>query len=85
LRLRHGLLIVKGAGTIRITSIACSDNDVRIAGNGDPNVRFTIQASSDLIHWENIGGSVADASGEFVFEAVEASSPGYRFFRASLP
>jgi len=54
-------------------------------GLGDPQVTYTIQASSDLIHWTSIGTSASDANGRFNFDEGGNPIPGIRFFRAVLP
>jgi hypothetical protein len=82
---RNGTLTVRPSGNIRIGSISSPNDRVHIAGAGDANVAYTIQASSDLIHWTAIGSAAADSSGRFDFDEAENSNRGFRFYRALLP
>ncbi len=81
---RPGTLTVK-IGNVRITSIACVNNRAHISASGDANLTYTIQASTDLIHWKNVGTAISDASGHLNFIDGSASNMGTRFFRAFLP
>jgi hypothetical protein len=81
-RVRNGTLAVTSASAIRILSINRVSNQMHLTGTGDPNATYSIQTSSDLVHWTEAGAAVADGTGRFVFDAVDDSATGARFFRA---
>src|SRR5436305_12405415 len=54
LNMRDGLLTVKKPGSITLSQTQGAGTALRIIGNGDANVTYTIQASSDLVVWESI-------------------------------
>ncbi len=78
------MLTVK-VGSVRITSIACVNNRAHISASGDANLTYTIQSSTDLIHWKNVGIAISDASGHLDFIDAGAANISARFFRALLP
>jgi len=69
---------------IQITSIAHLADRARLTGTGDPGVTYTIQATSDLIHWETIGTATTISSGTFEFEEAVATEAVARFYRVIL-
>jgi hypothetical protein len=80
-----GTLTVTSPGKITITSVVLVDiNDALIAGTGDANVIYTIQASSDLINWQSIGTATAGAHGAFEFEDSNIANFPSRFYRMIL-
>ena len=83
--IHNGTLTVNLAGSVRIVSLAHANNHSHLSGRGDPQVTYTIQASSDLIRWTNIGTARSDASGRFEFDENGNANSGARFFRAVLP
>ena len=83
--LHNGTLTVNLPGSVRISSLAHANNHSHISGRGDPQVTYTIQASSDLIRWTSIGTAPSDASGRFEFDESGNANSGSRFFRAVLP
>ena len=73
-------------GKISITSIVLlKTNHGLITGTGSANVTYTIQASPDVIHWQNIGTATAGTNGVFEFEDTVVGSFAPRFYRVSLP
>lgn len=49
------------------------------------NVRFDIQASTNLVDWSDLGAITTDANGSFVFTDQDAGSYPARFYRALWP
>ena len=81
-----GSLTVAGPGPVTITSLAfLSPASLRIAGTGDANVSYKIEASSDLSSWTEIGTALADGGGAFEF--VDEATAGFaaRYYRIALP
>jgi hypothetical protein len=56
-----------------------------LVGAGDNYVTYTIQASADLVHWDNIGSTTTDEHGHFEFQDTSAGNAAVRFYRTSLP
>jgi MBG domain (YGX type) len=83
--MRHGLLSVKAAGSVRIVSINTPDGRCHISGSGDANFSYHIETSVDLIHWNDLGAVRANSSGVFEFDESTPLGPGSRFFRVHLP
>jgi hypothetical protein len=82
--IQTGTLTVRRSAPIRITSVRRANNRPQISGSGDGEVTYTIQASSDLVHWTDIGTASSDANGQFSFDNV--SNPGeILFLRVALP
>ena len=76
---------MKASARFSLTSVAFISNRVHLTGSGNANVTYTIQASSDLVEWSEIGAAVSDANGQFEFDQAEESHFEARFFRAFLP
>ncbi len=79
-----GSLTVRRASPIRITSVRRANNRPQISGSGDGDVTYTIQASSDLVHWIDIGTANSDTNGQFLFDDVSDSGE-ILFLRVALP
>jgi hypothetical protein len=82
----NGTLTVRAPSPISITSVKFLDPlNLQIAGTGDTNVTYRVQASSDLINWQDIGTAMANGSGAFEF--VDGASGGFpkRFYRVIIP
>ena len=82
--IRNGLLTVRPLRPILITSIAFANNRPHLIGSADAETTYTIQRSSDLIQWTDIGAAVTDTSGRFEFED-ETTFDEFNFFRVALP
>ena len=73
-------------GKISITSLVLlKTNRGLITGTGSANVTYTMQASPDMMHWQNIGTATAGTNGVFEFEDTIAGSFTTRFYRVNLP
>lgn len=69
-----------------ITSVAFLDaTHLRLAGTGDANVSYTVQASTNLVTWQNLGGATADGGGLFEFVDTLVAGFALRFYRVSTP
>ena len=82
----NGTLTITAPGPVTITTVEFLDAvNLRIAGTGDANVSYKIQASSDLSGWTEIGTAVADGAGTFEF--VDGATAGFttRYYRVAMP
>jgi len=70
----------------RILSIGWADgNHAQITGSGDAGVTYRIQASSDLLTWNDIGRAAAQSGGGFSFDDPQAANAAARFYRVATP
>ena len=74
-----GTLSVLSAG---FTSIQFVDSNARVSGTGEPGLSYTIQASSDLSDWQDIGTATADSDGLLQFQDLDTANFINRFYRA---
>jgi hypothetical protein len=77
-------------GTLTITAptlvtLSFGADHTVLVGAGDNYVTYTIQASADLVHWDNIGSTTTDEHGHFEFQDTSAGNAAVRFYRTSLP
>jgi hypothetical protein len=81
-----GMLTIAAPGKVTIASIArLGNNRARIAGTGDAGTTYTIQASFDLVTWQDIGTATANEGGAFAFEDTNAPHLSSCFYRVALP
>ena len=80
LTLNIGTLTIQPAGVTSVSFL--SNHHARVAGTADPATTFTIQATSDLMTWQDVGTAVTDPSGAFEFEDADAANLSARFYRA---
>jgi hypothetical protein len=71
-------IIAPGPLTLSITQ------NHELTGTGDMNVTYTIQASSDLVHWSDIGSATTDENGQFEYHDEDADNFVARFYRTVL-
>jgi len=70
---------------ISITSfVMLGTNQGLITGAGSANATYIIQASTDLMNWQNIGTTTAGTNGVFEFEDVDVWNFPARFYRVSV-
>jgi hypothetical protein len=66
-----------------LVSITCvAGIPARILGNGAAGAAYTIEASEDLIAWEELGSTTADGVGAFIFNDADWGTLPARFYRA---
>ncbi len=81
-----GTLSILAPAVVNFTSIVqLPSHTVQITGTGDSNVLYSIQGSSDLVHWQNIGAAATGGSGVFQFDDSSATNFSSRFYRIVLP
>jgi hypothetical protein len=77
-------LAVTPPGNIAISSIGLAGvNQAMITGTGTASMVYMIQASSDLVNWQNIGTATADGNGVFQYQDATISANSQRFYRVS--
>jgi len=82
----EGTLTIAPPGQVTIASIArLGNNHAHITGTGDAGVKYTIQATSDLVNWQDIGTATANESGAFEFEDPNPAHLNNCFYRITLP
>ena len=71
----------------RILSIGwINGNHVQIAGTGAAGATYKVQASPDLLTWQDIGSTVAASSnGQFTFQDPAPAAANAQFYRMALP
>ncbi|MEY4385507.1 MAG: hypothetical protein RLY20_790 [Verrucomicrobiota bacterium] len=86
LSLVSGTFTISWPGSIAISTVEFIDSShVRLAGNGDPNVSYQIQASTDLQTWQTLGTATSDVAGAFEFTETLSGEPATRFYRIATP
>ncbi len=84
--LSNGTLTVTTPASFRITTILrLLDNSIQIAGKGDTNVVYILQASDNLNDWQPIGAVATGETGVFQFDDLGATNQTSRFYRMVLP
>lgn len=63
-------------------SVTASPSNVSLMLVGQPNVTYTIEASTDLVNWTVIGTSTTNASGIITINDPAGTAGGLRFYRA---
>lgn len=66
-----------------LSNTGYSNKVYRLTGTGNPSTIYTIQASTNLLQWTNIGYSTGDISGHFNFADTNAVFFRYRMYRAT--
>ena len=82
----NGTLTVTAPGPVTIRAVAfMATGNLRIAGTGDANVNYKIEASSNLASWTEIGRALADESGAFEYVDEVAGNYPARYYRVAMP
>jgi len=82
----NGTLTVLPSGEITLNSVLVrEDQRLQLAGKGDAGVVYTIQSSTNLVEWQNVGTATADANGDFGFEDPTPADLDRCYFRVALP
>jgi len=74
-----GTLSVLPAG---LRTIQIVESNARLSGTGAPGVSYAIQATTDLVDWQNIGTATANTNGVLEFEDRDIPNFNIRFYRA---
>jgi len=81
-----GTLSITAPGSVTITTVEfINASSLRIAGVGDGNVSYKVQASADLSNWTEIGTAVAGGGGAFEYVDDEAGGFAARYYRIAMP
>jgi len=67
--------------SIRLTSLM----NALLTGTGSASLAYTIQASTNLINWTQIGTATAGTNGVFTFKDTQINNFKKRFYRVVLP
>jgi len=62
-----------------------SGGNTMIQFQGIPGSHYTVEASSDLIGWSDIGTATEAPPGQFQFEDTGTSGMAARFYRLRVP
>ena len=82
----EGVLTITSSGNVLITSVARLTNNItQFSGIGDAGVIYTIQTSTNLINWQDIGTAMASTNGVFEFEDTNTNYLNRCFYRVALP
>jgi len=80
------LAITTVSPPLTITSIQLTGlKNALLTGIGSAGVAYTIQASTNLVNWTQIGTTTAGTNGVFTFKDTKISSFKKRFYRIVLP
>jgi hypothetical protein len=67
----------------RLVSITCvAGLPARIVASGQAGATYVIEASEDLVNWEELGSATADETGAFTFDDPDWGTLPARFYRA---
>jgi hypothetical protein len=83
LTVQIGSLTIFSSGISSIRVLA--NHQVEIAGTGQAGSTYTVQATTDLVHWQDIGTAAVGADGTFQFVDPDAANISVRFYRAVVP
>jgi hypothetical protein len=62
-----------------------ADGKTRLKGEAAPGALYIIEASTNLIDWEEIGVATGDGTGTFEFEDAQSAPMSARFYRTVSP
>jgi len=80
----HITVAPKGGGSpATLTPVGLSGTDFKVQIKGTPNAQYTLQWSSDLKHWTDLGSVTLSASGTATFTDSTSSGSKVRFYRAT--
>jgi hypothetical protein len=77
------VVTVKSGAVTLSGSVVQPSGAFRLTGFGVPNRSYTLQASSDLVHWTDIQTSTANSEGLIEFTDSEAPGNPMRFYRTA--
>ena len=81
-----GVLTIIPSGNVIITSVVrMTNNSTHFSGIGVAGVIYTIQTSTNLINWQDIGNATASTNGIFEFEDTNTAYLNRCFYRVALP
>jgi hypothetical protein len=67
----------------RLTSVVIANSQLQFTLTGEPFLTYTIQASTNLASWVNIGNVTAAGNGTIQFTDPNPPTSGQRFYRAA--
>jgi hypothetical protein len=83
----NDVTLVRDAGSVvtgpQLSSGPYSNGTFQLLGAGGASTIYTIQATTNLIQWTNIGSATGDVSGNFNIIDTNASKFRYRFYRTT--
>ncbi len=83
----NDVTLVRDSGAVitgpHLSSGAYSNGTFQLLGVGGASSIYTIQATTNLIQWTNIGFATGDVSGNFNISDTNASKFRYRFYRTT--
>jgi hypothetical protein len=83
----NDVTLVRDSGSVitgpHLSSGPYSNGTFQLLGVGGASAIYTIQATTNLIQWTNIGSATGDVSGNFTIIDTNASKFRYRFYRTT--
>lgn len=67
----------------RLSSGGATNKTFKLLGAGGMATIYTIQASTNLLQWPNVGSATGDFGGNFIFTDTNATNFRYRFYRTT--
>ena len=71
-----------GAGPL-LSNGGYTNKTFKLLGVGGGSTIYTIQASTNLLQWTNVGLATGDISGNFTFTDTNATNFRYRLYRTT--
>ncbi len=82
----NDVVLVRDAGTgagPQLSSGSYTNKTFKLLGVGSSATIYTIQASTNLLQWTNLGLATGDIGGNFLFTDTNATNFRYRFYRTT--
>jgi len=82
----HGTLTITGPGSTTIATVEfVGGGNVRVAGTGDANVNYKVEASVDLKTWTLLGTAPSNETGTFEYIDTTTAGVPMRYYRVATP
>jgi hypothetical protein len=82
----NDVVLVRDSGTgagPNLSNGGFVNKNFKVLGAGSTATIYTIQASTNLVQWTNVGIATGDVSGSFIFTDTNAPNFRYRFYRTT--
>jgi fibronectin-binding autotransporter adhesin len=83
----NDVVLVRDSGGVvtgpQLSGSGYTNKTFKLLGAGNGSTIFTIQASTNLVQWTNVGNATGDISGNFIFTDTNAANFIRRFYRTT--